>query len=52
MNLRGGVRRRRGVRLMGSSRVTPTVRYVVAEMFPSISDTEDNGVEFCERDEA
>ena len=26
--------------------------YVVAEMFPSISDTEDNGVEFCERDEA
>jgi len=28
VNLRGGVRRRRGVRLMASSRVTPTVRYI------------------------
>jgi len=27
-------------------------QYVVSELFPSISDTEDDGVEFCLRDEA
>jgi len=39
---------RRSKRLEGVHR-----QYVVAEMFPSISDTEDDdGVEFCWRDEA
>ena len=40
---------RRSKRLEGVSR-----QYVVAELFPSISDTEDDddGVEFCWRDEA
>jgi len=38
---------RRSKRLEGVRR-----QYVVAELFPSISDTEDDGVEFCWRDEA
>jgi len=39
---------RRSKRLEGVHR-----KYVVSEMFPSISDTEDDdGVEFCWRDEA
>ena len=38
---------RRSKRLEGVHR-----QYVVAELFPSISDTEDDGVEFCWRDEA
>ena len=38
---------RRSKRLEGVHR-----QYVVAELFPSISDTENDGVEFCWRDEA